>query len=223
MKTIRTPKGFTLLELIVVVLFIVIIMAIVVPDFCFNSDKRAKVSRVRSDMRALATAIEAYYVDNHEYPPMANGLDGANREARTKSGAFKICTFQVADYGYGSLTTPMQYITSHFPDPFADSRGTAFGYRKYDTLWILLSYGPDRDENAENPGDIYNTICSTNIIESTDGTIIDLNFEPVFDLSLRQPSPEYLAGTGIRSQSALTYDPTNGAKSNGDIYRMKQK
>ncbi len=38
-----------------------------------ESTTRSQVSRVKSDQRALATALEAYYIDNQQYPPVVEG------------------------------------------------------------------------------------------------------------------------------------------------------
>ena len=63
-------KGFTLIELLIVVAIIAILAAIAVPNF-LEAQVRSKVSRVKADHRSLATAIEAYYVDNNSYPAVA--------------------------------------------------------------------------------------------------------------------------------------------------------
>ena len=63
-------KAFTLIELLIVVAIIAILAAIAVPNF-MEAQVRSKVSRVKNDVRSLATALEAYYVDNNKYPPSA--------------------------------------------------------------------------------------------------------------------------------------------------------
>jgi prepilin-type N-terminal cleavage/methylation domain-containing protein len=64
----RKTKGFTLIELLIVVAIIAILAAIAVPNF-LEAQTRARVSRVKADIRSLATAIESYYVDHGTYPP----------------------------------------------------------------------------------------------------------------------------------------------------------
>lgn len=52
-------NGFTLIELLVVVAIISIIALIALPNF-LEAQTRAKVSRVKSDIRTLAVAVETY-------------------------------------------------------------------------------------------------------------------------------------------------------------------
>src|SRR5690606_2741475 len=61
-------KAFTLIELLIVVAIIAILAAIAVPNF-LEAQTRSKVSRARTDMRTVATAMEAYAVDHNKYPP----------------------------------------------------------------------------------------------------------------------------------------------------------
>lgn len=62
----RQTRGFTLIELLIVVVIIGILAAIAVPKFAATKDK-AKLASLKSDLRNLMNAEEAYYVDNMSY------------------------------------------------------------------------------------------------------------------------------------------------------------
>ena len=66
----RRQSGFTLIELLIVIAIIGILAAIAIPNL-LNAVQRGKQKRTMSDMRALATAVEAYAVDNNKYPAAA--------------------------------------------------------------------------------------------------------------------------------------------------------
>ena len=77
----RRSKGFTLIELLIVVAIIGILAAIAIPKFA-NTKKKAIVASMKSDLRNLVTAEEAYAVFSpgrpsifsetyHELPPVA--------------------------------------------------------------------------------------------------------------------------------------------------------
>jgi prepilin-type N-terminal cleavage/methylation domain-containing protein len=59
----RNKKGFTLIELLIVVVIIGILAAIAIPKFA-NTKEKAFVASMKSDLRNLITAQEAYYSDN---------------------------------------------------------------------------------------------------------------------------------------------------------------
>jgi len=65
MKTNR--KGFTLIELMVVIAIIIILAAIAIPNY-INMTKRAQQSKATSDAAVIATALEVYHTDYNEYP-----------------------------------------------------------------------------------------------------------------------------------------------------------
>ncbi len=93
--------AFTLIELLIVVAIIGILAAIAVPNF-LSAQVRAKVARAQNDLRSLQTALASYRVDNNSYPyPIANWMDDTALEL-------------------AQLTTPIAYLVSIPPDPFAD-------------------------------------------------------------------------------------------------------
>jgi prepilin-type N-terminal cleavage/methylation domain-containing protein len=59
-------KGFTLIELLIVVVIIGILAAIAIPKFSTTKEK-AYVAAMKSDLRNLGTAQEAYFSDFNTY------------------------------------------------------------------------------------------------------------------------------------------------------------
>lgn len=67
-------RGFTLIEIMVVVIIIGILAAIVAPNVIGNIDK-AQVTKVNADISSLESALKLYRLDNFSYPTTAQGLD----------------------------------------------------------------------------------------------------------------------------------------------------
>ena len=67
----KREHGFTLIELLVVVAIIGVLAAIAIPQFSAYR-QRAFDARAKSDIVALATAEEAYFVDSEVYKACAN-------------------------------------------------------------------------------------------------------------------------------------------------------
>ncbi len=113
---IRNSKAFTLIELLIVVAIIAILAAIAVPNF-LEAQVRSKVSRVKSDMRAMATAMEAYAVDNNVYPIPS---DEQGRFFHDPVNQNRISPFETKVPI--TLTTPIAYLSTRPTDPFALNR-----------------------------------------------------------------------------------------------------
>ncbi len=104
-------KAFTLIELLIVVAIIGILAAVAVPNF-LNAQMRAKVTRVRADMKAISTAIESYRIDHNSIPYTWD-------EASNPVGwDWLTITGEEGKHLGRLLTTPISYIASIPIDPF---------------------------------------------------------------------------------------------------------
>jgi type II secretion system protein G len=108
-------RAFTLIELLIVVAIIAILAAIAVPNF-LEAQVRSKVSRVRNDLRAIATALESYSVDNLSRYPWVNQSPGYAIPPGPDPGG---------------LTTPVAYMTSVPTDPFGGQLQATDPYSAY--------------------------------------------------------------------------------------------
>ena len=69
----RRTRGFTLLEILIVVLIIGLIAALVVPNLVGQPDQ-AKVKMAQTQMKNFDTALQMYYLSNSHYPSTDQGL-----------------------------------------------------------------------------------------------------------------------------------------------------
>jgi prepilin-type N-terminal cleavage/methylation domain-containing protein len=180
--------GFTLIELLIVIAIILILIAIALPNF-LEAQIRAKITKVKGDMRTIATAQESYridfamYTDDHDPDSMPKGLH--------------------------QLTTPLKYLPSLPIDPFSTTSGLR-DPRSAEIGWELASTGrgPFAGHLVKPPHNT-NAFALTSI--GTDGgDSFGCNDSWPF-CSRTNPCP----GDGW-----MTYAPTNGTKSAGDIVQL---
>ncbi|MDX1561522.1 MAG: type II secretion system major pseudopilin GspG [Gammaproteobacteria bacterium] len=70
----RRDRGFTLIEIMVVVVIIGLLAAIVAPNVISNVDT-ARVTRAKQDIRTIEVALNQFYLDNYRYPTNEEGLE----------------------------------------------------------------------------------------------------------------------------------------------------
>ncbi|NOX08840.1 MAG: type II secretion system major pseudopilin GspG [Gammaproteobacteria bacterium] len=72
--TMNKNAGFTLIEIMVVVVILGILAAIVVPRVMDRPDQ-ARITKAKQDVRALESALNLYRLDNYRYPSTDEGLE----------------------------------------------------------------------------------------------------------------------------------------------------
>ena len=128
----RRKKGFTIIELLVVILIISMLAVFVAPRF-YKGLGKAKRDIARSQMAIIENAIGRFYLDCERYPDDSVGLDELLSEPE-----------DVTDKWMGPYLKPSEIL-----DPWKKE----FDYRLDETApngaFILRSYGADGAEGGE--------------------------------------------------------------------------
>jgi general secretion pathway protein G len=74
MQAMRRSGGFTLIEVMVVVVILGILAAILVPKV-MDRPEQARIIKARQDIRSLESALNLYKLDNYAYPTTDQGLE----------------------------------------------------------------------------------------------------------------------------------------------------
>lgn len=168
----------------IVCVILAILAAIAVPNLMEAGIRKKSTS---ADSRNMATAIEAYFVDNNAYPPMRMLRDFAPAaQALRKAGGWELTAVETGGSASCGLTTPVAYLAELPRDPFSPGGKLPFSYHTDGPGWIIVSPGPDG---------VY-------------------ELDPLRDYDSRTTQPSELL-------LQKSYDPTNGANSRGDVWRIK--
>ena len=120
MRLARRRRGFTLIEMMIVIVVIAILIGVILPQFRGTQDE-ASIQRARSELRTLATALESYYIHNSNQFPNA----------------------------LSSLTSATPRIISTVPDdPFrSGTNDYSYFISSNSAYYVVFSYGTDRAAN----------------------------------------------------------------------------
>jgi prepilin-type N-terminal cleavage/methylation domain-containing protein len=197
-------EAFTLIELLIVVAIIAILAAIAVPNF-LEAQTRSKVARIKSDMRTLATGIEAYAVDHNRYLPIYHEGRGEVSEvaalAKLPATATTAIGYDYIDICGKPLTTPIAYLAAiAHPSPFQERNGE-FNDRSFYFARNII------DPTWNNGNDLYGDWYGFSRVWS--------NANAKWWLMDGGPNRIWYATAG---EVQSPYDPTNGTVSVGNIW-----
>jgi|SRR5437016_6633720 len=119
----RGQAGFTLIELLIVVAILVILAAILIPNF-LRSRASSQLATCQLDLRNIAAALELYYGENQTYPLAANWqndlITGGFTRAMPKS------PIDHADYRYSTDTGRSVFVLWDGPDKYSQAGVTGY-------------------------------------------------------------------------------------------------
>jgi len=210
-------RGFTLIELLIVIAIILILIAIALPNF-LEAQLRAKVTRVKAELKTLETVHAAYYQDYNSYPfnhrgtEAAKGSDGdtgmPTTDCNKRTGVFNQAPYWSYEAVAYLLTTPIKYLSNaELKDQFQLNGNPSASGAPY-----LYHYTSSKIAHCRGWGNgiAYKYTRSYSI----------LGYGPV---RYKYPNAAYVLwsiGPDTKdgyAQELPVYSPTNGSNSGGDI------
>jgi general secretion pathway protein G len=88
-------KGFTLVELLIVIIIIAVLAAIAIPKFS-NSSMRSKESSLRANLKLVRNAIDLFRADTGAFPATMAGLTASTTVGLSAAAA--TCTVAATDW-----------------------------------------------------------------------------------------------------------------------------
>ena len=126
----KTMSGFTLIEILIVVVILGILGAVVVPNILSRPDT-ARVQAAQTDLRALSQTLEIYRLDNFQYPSNEQGLESL--------------VDRPSGFPEPKNWNPEGYLKKLPTDPW----GSPYLYEKTGSSYSLISLGADGQEGGE--------------------------------------------------------------------------
>lgn len=218
----RGTSAFTLIELLVVVGILSILATIALPNF-LQAQTRAKVSRVKSDMRTLATALETYAALNNKYPRRHNFTsDPASHLETFNDSPYIVPPSKTKMQDLSVLTTPVPFLTSlpidvfdmktPYPNNIIDYYDSIQAQRLFNRKYLATKY---LTEEAKRQG-----------LWANHGWML-VSVGPDGYINWYQPNaskwdyPVPPADAALRFTFHFMYDERWGTVSQGNIYRFQ--
>jgi general secretion pathway protein G len=131
LAALSASRGFTLIEIMVVVVIIGLLAAFVAPNLIGNID-RAAVTRAKADIRTIDNALNLYRLDNFRYPTTEDGLEAL-------------------------VTNPGEAVAPNWKEPYLRSLSMDPWNNPYQYVspgrsggdYDVFSYGADRQEGGD--------------------------------------------------------------------------
>ncbi len=133
----RPMRGFTMIELLLVLVILGVLAVMVVPRFAGRSEQ-ARVTAAKNDLARLVVALDSFEIDNGRYPDSSEGLAALVRRPNNVT----------------NWTGPyLQNVQSEPKDPWGNPYRYVYPSRRNEGGYDLYSIGPDGQEGTDD--DIY--------------------------------------------------------------------
>lgn len=132
---IKLRQGFTLIEVMVVVVILGILGAVVLPNI-MDEPAKARIVKARGDISSIESALDRYKLDNYSYPSTDQGLDSL---VKKPTGSPEPKNYKSAGY-----------IKKLKDDPW----GNPYLYLNPGVHGAtdIFSYGPDQQQSEDDIG-----------------------------------------------------------------------
>lgn len=130
----ESEKGFTLIEMMIVVAIIAILVAVLVPNF-MRARAQAQTAACEANLKEIATALELYQTDHEQYPNVPGATNATSTDANlgeylrqtpvdpvNPSGFYQ---YQVANYSSGNASYTIICPGAHDPATLSALGGTS--------------------------------------------------------------------------------------------------
>jgi prepilin-type N-terminal cleavage/methylation domain-containing protein len=212
----KLRRGFTLIELLIVIAIILILISIALPNF-LEAQARARMARVKGDLRSLLTAVEAFRTERGVL--LIDFWDDTTKESKERwikkfgqVGRNPFYEYAFFEEVFYPLTSPVKYMSKVPIDLYADpKRQTGLSGQEKGAGYLYFDNDP-----------IFPNLCDHFIDRFFPGHPLQIQSQtrPLSEgeYAILSVGPDGFLGVNQDGKErGMAFNPTNGTRSTGDI------